>query len=91
MNDEALLGRLVARNANAEQRRQTEATGQTDTRIVTGFAGTRLLAQPIGGGPESTLPALAHVVAAIGDEVFVQRLGRGWVVTGNLSGRIPVE
>jgi hypothetical protein len=82
---------FIALEAEGEQRRAQDLAALNDVRRVTGFSGRRITVQGIEGGPEASLPALAHVVASVGDEVMVTRLATGWIVTGNLSAREPVE
>ena len=91
VTDDEYLGGFIALAAEDQQRQEQAITQLHDVGVVTGFAGRRIRVQSLNGGAEAELPAFAHVVAAVGDEVMVQRFAAGWIVIGNLSGRVPVE
>lgn len=84
-DDSAALAGFIALASEERDRREQALAGMLDVRTVTGVAGRRFTVRAINGSVDAILPALGHVTAVVDDEVLIARIGRGWVVIGNIT------
>lgn len=85
VDDSAALAGFIALAAEERERRAQALAGLLDVRTVTGVAGRQFTVRALNGSADATLPVLGHVTAVVDDEVLVARIGRGWVVIGNIT------